>query len=183
MVFDEPALQAEEQQPTTGEHIDLTAREYELSDSTGHLMLSVISEVKRQFMHRAEAYGVTSQQCPPLMLLYRGICGTPSEMARAMGIDVGAVSRLVDRLENKGFVQRIPHERDLRSVRIELTEAGRRVAPRLLEASKHANDHVFGAALGKLGARALHKSLQRVSDHVSQAGSVGDQQDPRGLPG
>jgi DNA-binding MarR family transcriptional regulator len=47
-----------------------------------------------------------------------------SELARAVELDGGAMTRQLDQLEGKGFLRRVPHEQDRRALRIELTEAG-----------------------------------------------------------
>lgn len=50
---------------------------------------------------------------------------TAGELARAVGHDPGALTRLVDQLVQKGLVVRQPHETDRRALRIALTKAGR----------------------------------------------------------
>jgi DNA-binding MarR family transcriptional regulator len=47
-----------------------------------------------------------------------------TELARAVEIDGGAMTRQLDHLERKGYLRRTPHEQDRRALRIELTEAG-----------------------------------------------------------
>ncbi|MBS0583597.1 MAG: MarR family transcriptional regulator [Proteobacteria bacterium] len=53
-------------------------------------------------------------------------CGPqmPGELARFLQHNAGAMSRLLDQLEAKGYVQRKPHEQDRRALTIELTAAG-----------------------------------------------------------
>lgn len=46
------------------------------------------------------------------------------ELAQCMGITTGTLTVLVDRLEDKGFVCRKPHQTDRRSILVELTESG-----------------------------------------------------------
>lgn len=46
------------------------------------------------------------------------------ELAQCMGITTGTLTVLVDRLEDKGFVCRKPHQTDRRSILVELTEIG-----------------------------------------------------------
>jgi DNA-binding MarR family transcriptional regulator len=41
------------------------------------------------------------------------------------------MTRLLDRLERKGLLRRLPHPQDRRSIIIEVTEQGRAVVPRL----------------------------------------------------
>jgi DNA-binding MarR family transcriptional regulator len=49
---------------------------------------------------------------------------TATELARAVDLDGGAMTRQLDQLEAKGYLRRQPHEQDRRALRIELTEAG-----------------------------------------------------------
>ncbi len=46
------------------------------------------------------------------------------ELAATMGVTTGTLTVTVDRLEKQGFVARIPHETDRRSILVGLTEAG-----------------------------------------------------------
>ncbi|MBB6185049.1 MarR family winged helix-turn-helix transcriptional regulator [Oleiagrimonas soli] len=46
------------------------------------------------------------------------------ELARAVDHDAGAMTRVIDQLETKGYVRRQPHEQDRRSLRIAVTDAG-----------------------------------------------------------
>ncbi|GAA4799951.1 MarR family transcriptional regulator [Lysobacter hankyongensis] len=48
-----------------------------------------------------------------------------TELARATELNPGAITRLLDRLEEKGFTQRIADPEDRRALRVTLTEAGR----------------------------------------------------------
>lgn len=48
-----------------------------------------------------------------------------TELARTISHDAGAMTRVVDKLSDKGYVRREVSETDRRAFRIELTEAGR----------------------------------------------------------
>jgi DNA-binding MarR family transcriptional regulator len=48
----------------------------------------------------------------------------PGDLARWLDHNAGAMTRLVDRLEDKGYVRRLPHAEDRRAQSIELTQAG-----------------------------------------------------------
>ncbi|HET6552909.1 MAG TPA: MarR family transcriptional regulator [Dyella sp.] len=70
-----------------------------------------------------------------------------SELARAVELDGGAMTRQLDQLEGRGLLRRQPHEQDRRALRIELTELGdatwRQMTPcndRVLEAAQRALD-------------------------------------------
>ena len=46
------------------------------------------------------------------------------DLARAIDHNPGAMTRLLDRLEQMGYLRRTPHAEDRRTLRIELTDAG-----------------------------------------------------------
>lgn len=54
------------------------------------------------------------------------------ELCKRVSYDPGAMTRMIDRLEQSGFVRRVPCARDRRSIRLELTPNGREVYPKLL---------------------------------------------------
>lgn len=52
---------------------------------------------------------------------------TPGTFARRQGLSTGAMTNRLDRLEQAGFVRRLPDPDDRRSTLVELTDAGRTV--------------------------------------------------------
>ena len=48
------------------------------------------------------------------------------ELAEKMGVTTGSLTVMVDRLEQKGFLERRPHESDRRSFLVVLTDKGRK---------------------------------------------------------
>jgi DNA-binding MarR family transcriptional regulator len=71
---------------------------------------------------------------------------TPGELARLLHHNPGALTRLLDKLEQRNYIRRVPDPADRRALRIELTPSGRtlwkrinacgeRVAERALENS------------------------------------------------
>jgi DNA-binding MarR family transcriptional regulator len=75
--------------------------------------------------------GLTAQQISVILLLSSGRAGTPLELSRALSYDSGSMTRMLDRLEKKGFVARSRSDADRRMVRLELTPQGRDAASRL----------------------------------------------------
>jgi DNA-binding MarR family transcriptional regulator len=69
--------------------------------------------------------GMTLPQMHTLEVL--GIHGAMrmKELAEAMGITTGTLTVLVDRLQDKGCVRRVPHDTDRRSINVELTGQGK----------------------------------------------------------
>jgi MarR family transcriptional regulator, multiple antibiotic resistance protein MarR len=69
-----------------------------------------------------------------VMLLGDGAAATAAELCKILIYDPGAMTRLLDRLEKKGVLRRARTKGDRRTVRLELTAAGKRLYPRILEA-------------------------------------------------
>lgn len=69
-----------------------------------------------------------------VMLLGDGAAATAAELCKILVYDPGAMTRLLDRLEKKGVLRRARTKGDRRTVRLELTAAGKRLYPRILEA-------------------------------------------------
>jgi DNA-binding MarR family transcriptional regulator len=59
-----------------------------------------------------------------------------SSLCRSISYDPGAMTRMIDRLEQKGLVRRVPNPDDRRATNLELTTAGKVLFPQLLEAKE-----------------------------------------------
>ena len=57
-----------------------------------------------------------------------------SSLCRSISYDPGAMTRMIDRLEQKGLIRRVPNPEDRRGTNLELTTAGKVLFPQLLEA-------------------------------------------------
>ena len=56
---------------------------------------------------------------------------TPGELGRRIGVDVSTITRMAQRMESAGLVERVADPGDARLVRVALTAEGRAVADRL----------------------------------------------------
>lgn len=59
---------------------------------------------------------------------------SPTQLMREVMLSSGAMTNRIDRLEGRGLVQRLPDPSDRRSVQIELTAEGKRLADEAVEA-------------------------------------------------
>lgn len=59
-------------------------------------------------------------------LKHHGPC-PPSELAEQCGVNRSAITAMIDRLDNKGYVRRTKQGDDRRMVYLEITEAGERI--------------------------------------------------------
>ena len=134
-------------------------------DSIGVLVGLVRSELVRKMEAELQASGADLRFTQFLILKRLAYMGPMSatELARAVELDGGAMTRQLDQLEGKGLLKRQPHEQDRRALRIELTPAGdamwRQVTP--------CNERVLDAAqkaLNPTEREQLRDYLQRVLD-------------------
>ena len=86
--------------------------------------------------------GVTTCQWAILEAAYFGNANTLTALARIIPVDAAAISRQLDKLQKNGLVRRRRLRSDRRTVRIELTEAGRELVPKL-ETRVQANNARF----------------------------------------
>jgi DNA-binding MarR family transcriptional regulator len=122
-----------------------TSSDLSLERNIGLLVKQVHTLMHRVIDLCTYPMGLTANQWRPLLLiLVRGI-DTPAELARALDVDTGATTRMLDRLESKGFVRRERVPEDRRVVKIVPTDEGRAVADQILPAISQAlNVHLNG---------------------------------------
>ena len=101
---------------------------YDITQSVGHLSVNLVNLMRREVELRMAAHDLTDAQWKPLWLLASGRADSALEMARLLDMDAGAVTRLVDRLEAKGLLERTRSESDRRVVHLRLTAAGQAAA-------------------------------------------------------
>ncbi len=121
------------------------ASAYALSDSLGYWVNRLAMAMRVHFERELAPFGVTAKQWAVLVTCYRGQARTPVELADALGIDRSAVTRLLDRLEAKRLLRRLPSAGDRRSVGIQLTSAGRKLVPKLIPISQEGNKRFWKA--------------------------------------
>jgi DNA-binding MarR family transcriptional regulator len=95
---------------------------------------------------RMGALNTTVSQWSLMALLYHREADTVSDIARLIDLDPGAVTRLADRLQKKGFLRRASDPADRRSVILSLTRTGRKLVPDLAAAADE-NDRAFFGVL------------------------------------
>ena len=147
-------------------------RRYDVGTSIGHQLFGLTIQMRREVEKRMAQHGLTDAQWKPLWMLKIGRATTAIELAREMDIDAGAVTRMLDRLEAKGLLERVRSEADRRVVHLRLTEAGDTVAkkvPFVLAAVN--NDFLRGFS------EAEWKQLRRMLGRMADNGTALQQQD------
>ncbi|HEY0296310.1 MAG TPA: MarR family transcriptional regulator [Bordetella sp.] len=114
-------------------------------DNAGFLIKMVHLSLNRALDQQMAMIDLTAMQWRPLVMLSRGIADTPAELARLAGVDTGAMTRTLDRLEAKGLLRRNRSQEDRRVIKLELTESGkekgRQIPPHV---AKVLNQHLRG---------------------------------------
>ena len=154
-------------------------RDYELGESVGYLISRVKSTMSNMITQRTVAeLGVTSQQASSLFMVATGKCLLAAELAREYGIDASAVTRLVDRLEKRGLLQRVRSSEDRRAVRLALTPEGLAIAARMPAIFRSITEHLStGFTPEEVGF--LKSMLRRILANSCEA-SQGANQNPPG---
>ena len=97
---------------------------------------------------------------------------TPTELSSHLGHDMGALTRIVDDLQEKQFVRRERPEQDRRAVQIAITPAGRRIAAMTESVVlRHANEIV--EIYSKSETDLLISLLQRLVVHMENSTQPG----------
>jgi DNA-binding MarR family transcriptional regulator len=81
-------------------------------------------------------YGITGPQLWALRTIYLQGQLSMGELSRHMYLQMSTVSGVVDRLERRGYVERVREAPDRRVVKISLTAAGKRLVQRGPEAAQ-----------------------------------------------
>lgn len=131
----------------------------------------LIRQIRDGLLHQIERQieshdiGINYSQYLVVKVLARNGPQMPGDLARFLDHNAGAMTRLIDRLEDKGFVQRKPHAEDRRALTIELTEAGQELWRAISKYIERAQE----LALRDLKAAdraALFELLRRVRDSL-----------------
>ena len=137
----------------------------------------LIGQVCRLHHQRAhellEGLGLYRGQPPLLRALHHEEGLTQSELAEHLQVTPATITKMIQRLEKSGFVQRMADETDQRVSRVYLTAAGRAIQIQMASALQKLETETlrgFGAQERDL----LHKSLIRVREnlHAAQGGEV-----------
>lgn len=99
---------------------------YDVTQQVGYLLRTASQRHTAIFMEHMPA-GITRPQFAALVKLFEGGIHSQNDLGRAIELDRVTIKGIVDRLEERGFIQRSSDENDRRRRSISLTAEGRRV--------------------------------------------------------
>jgi DNA-binding MarR family transcriptional regulator len=158
-------------QPVSRQHY--SAESFHLQDSLGYL----VKRTQRLMHDRIEAVfasqGITFQQWVVLMHLRDGLATSVAGLCQELRHDSGAMTRLIDQLEERGFIARRRQAADRRIIDLELKPAGRKMVESLIPL---AVDTLNGALGGftKTEVQQLKSLLVRLATRVGAMNAAAD---------
>ena len=89
-----------------------------------------------------------------------------NELAEQILYSKSGFTRVVDRMEEAGLVQRVRPESDRRSILVVLTDQGRNTMERARRHHRHAIEQHFSRHLSDADIKALTRALEKLSTHA-----------------
>ena len=144
-----------------------SAESFHLQDSIGYL----VKRTQRLMHDRIESVfaeqGITFQQWVVLMHLRDGLATTTAGLCAEIRHDSGAMTRLIDQLAERGYIERQRQSADRRVVDLALTPSGRKMVESLIPL---AVDTLNSALTGftKTDVQQLQGLLRRLATRVGE---------------
>ena len=107
------------------------AETYRVEDSVGFMITRLRASLFAAVDREVAPWGVSSAQAAILIYIAHGRGNRAADIARDYSYDTGSMTRMIDRLVEKGLLCRVRDSADRRSVRLELTAKGRELTGRL----------------------------------------------------
>jgi MarR family transcriptional regulator, multiple antibiotic resistance protein MarR len=139
----------------------------DLAPLVGQVRLAIIAGVDREFLGCEEVASleVTAAQFSILKIVLKGNARSACELCKFMDYDRGAMSRMIDRLESKNLIRRVPLAHTRRTMALEVTAAGKAAFPKM----EACLDRVVGRLLKgvtKPQLREAEKVLKKMLENV-----------------
>jgi MarR family transcriptional regulator, multiple antibiotic resistance protein MarR len=152
----------------TDDRVDTdSVRDSDLAPLIGQVRIAITAGIEQEFLSCEELAGleITAAQFVILRNVLQGSAESACDLCHVMDYDPGAMSRMIDRLETKSLVRRVPLAHTRRSVALEVTDAGKDAFP-VMEACL---DRVVSRMLKgvtKTQIRETQKVLKRMLENV-----------------
>ncbi|MGH8113564.1 MAG: MarR family winged helix-turn-helix transcriptional regulator [Rhodanobacteraceae bacterium] len=138
-------------------------RSFQLCRLVGRLRAEFVNSLEHEMTR--QGVELNFNQFVALKLLGHEKPMTPVELARALHYNPGALTRLLDKLEQHGYLRRVPDSVDRRALRLKLTTKGRSLRKRLIGYCDAVAEKIFACATSREREQ-LHAILTRVLDGI-----------------
>ncbi|GAC1428301.1 MAG: MarR family transcriptional regulator [Burkholderiaceae bacterium] len=102
-----------------------------MEDSVGYLLARARAKLAKSLDAALVETGITHAQGGVLLMLASGKYETATDIVRETYTDAASMTRMLNRLQRRALVERLPHAGDRRQMRLQLTPEGGAVAARL----------------------------------------------------
>ncbi|MYW05509.1 MarR family transcriptional regulator [Streptomyces sp. SID3343] len=133
----------------------------QLTEELHDCLFAIRTQVHADLKEPAREAGLTDTQTDALWRLSRGREMTARRLADLLQCDASTATSMIDRLEKRGLVRRVPHPTDRRAKVIQLTPEGCALRDRVI---RHTTDHSPFARLDHESRLRLHALLRAVID-------------------
>ena len=118
-----------------------TRENFQLTQSVGFHLNRARNSLLMEVDAALRPLEITGQQMGILLSLMRGMASTPLEISKLLGIDTGLMTRMLDKLESKGLLQRQRSDEDRRVIHLILTDKGHAVAAQIPDIAPEVLNH------------------------------------------
>ena len=136
--------------------------------SSKHGIIRLINRVRVELIDALDRelskFDITAAQLIVLASVANKEAGSASMLCKSISYDPGAMTRMIDRLEQKGLIRRTPNPEDRRATNLEMTTAGSALYPQLL-AAKESIQAQFLRGFGRDEVRILEGMLNRMLEN------------------
>lgn len=105
-------------------------------DVMGYLFSVSSRYYKKAMNHEMEKYEVTTAHCAVIRVLHGAGDSSQAEIAEHLRSDRATIGTVIDKLTQKGLVQKLVDSKDKRANLISLTPKAREIAPKIQAASE-----------------------------------------------
>lgn len=132
---------------------------------SNHGIIRLINRVRLELIDALDLelskFDISTPQLLVLASVANREAASASTLCKSISYDPGAMTRMIDRLEQKGLVRRSPNPDDRRATNLDLTSAGKALYPQLLAAKENVQAR-FLRGFSKDDVRALESLLNRM---------------------
>jgi DNA-binding MarR family transcriptional regulator len=105
-----------------------TPESFSLTDSVGFLLTKARNLLAAEMDTSLKDLDITGPQMGILVGMQSGLAATPFELSKMLSVDTGLMTRMLDKLEVKGLLERSRSVDDRRVVNLVLTKKGAEIA-------------------------------------------------------
>jgi MarR family transcriptional regulator, multiple antibiotic resistance protein MarR len=148
-----------------------TVETYSAEDSVGYLIATTRTRLFRALDVELRKHGFSAAQWPILRAIADGETPIAADLCRKLNYDTGSMTRMLNRLEEKGVLRREASKDDGRTVRLRITQTGHRIYPKLREATiRVLNRMVAGFTHAEV--KRAHALLSRMHSNMEYVNDV-----------